>query len=1538
MPGSASTPDAFFLAEFGKDQLSSRLWRGGLRANPSGYTCISGARALSNSLKDGLDVRITDGTTESLVNELENCWNDPARMRRACAFISDEGRQTALSISLAKLVLSIDVFQPSMVTCIVNKISEFGGEDSGGNADIARLLLHQLRWLDFIVDGPALCESLLAIVPVVSPSVQRAIVEALPEILDDASREVAVTELVKILNESPSMMGSVVDALAALGVDDERLPDVNSSILSTLSAANGDMLPVSLKYLLRTCPPSLMTRTVSVLRHTLAQPGLGAASGRLCLDAVRAGLRMTKPVADHVIKVLKDVGKPSDHKPADFWILLALLDSPLHRKAAEVLFKKKAERRLFSKALLDAALAPFATSFDGLTGRLLEVGSIAVGGSELGARQTGVLLYALIFRLFPSGSTRRNVVTALLDHVGTRKAQEMDAALEALALIAKESESNRSLLPHSASIQGLLDFVEFFSDSQLRQIWTILGYLCRASSSKTENIEEKDSKKNGKRGRKAVPRNESVDEADDEGESELAMLEILLRKELTHAEVFYRRIGVLGACTMIKVLGNSVRNGILQMLFEVGRSHPLSQALAFDELAQVFGDSVHSSNETVECIRRTVSSLFEKRYVTDRAGLASLTKVEELRPAELFGNLEGEDVEFCFSISKLVRNGKTLAESQDAVRAMVPNLRLLYVMTANCFGGSLAEVDAIIGAPLHIPQLSNDQDIGSLTTAAKGDLLLNLFVAHGWIVELLNGFAGQESAEIRAKCVKRIDELLTLSAQISSCVSNVSLWREVLFDAYNGSRGNHHTQLHRGPDIKCGKNSRGNRVSRDGKETQSTGSSLKGHEWQSLARQLDPSALSLIRITAPITWRFTETETEFAREGEPMTESVSLSCKGLLFLLSELASHVDNLVSAELRDSDSLCVTLFRASATASSKSEKAMNVLESGTDGRLKKFRTLRTSLNALGPQLSRCMKKLLPSTEDEPEGDDETLEMHRDCIELCLRSLTLSLNSKTLADAAAEDLLFTILASIRLDGGAPIEASDPFTSTDIHIAAKHAFRQLRQTLADILSSDASEDTGGGSAEGASNVGLHGCCAFLAAMDSVLYFCSEKDSKSLCQQLGEVAHSLLKHKWDLATLRSRKTQKLIPGIVKVRIRNAANPFRELEGFKEHIVKFTEKQVELSNNPISTQDVSGTSGRNGSELGSLTEQTCNAYTIAVLEQYIWLFKMFQPRSFGAPEEAMERMRGFIAAEVPLYILARQNQRLLGPVMRAGRTMVDIFLKSCVPFLKEHYKEDRGSVIQTCKMHQKPTRILQTFCAHSKFTRDTSLTGLVPPLRKSLELLLYRVKDLLQAHRASEAFQLGNLKHRDINGEVLGSQHLQYKSESENESEYDSDEASDEGGGEPKPRDRQSKVKKKGCRAASKATKDTSEGRQSKKAGKGRKSKATEAKGESQVMDAEDGKDDRDNRSDGTRGGGSRARRVIGQDEESEQEEEDQISTARVGVGARRQAGGERNRKRKNALIDDEAEGSDEEEDEEEDDIADLSQFLEFGDEDAAMVE
>jgi hypothetical protein len=50
-------------------------------------------------------------------------------------------------------------------------------------------------------------------------------------------------------------------------------------------------------------------------------------------------------------------------------------------------------------------------------------------------------------------------------------------------------------------------------------------------------------------------------------------------------------------------------------------------------------------------------------------------------------------------------------------------------------------------------------------------------------------------------------------------------------------------------------------------------------------------------------------------------------------------------------------------------------------------------------------------------------------------------------------------------------------------------------------------------------------------------------------------------------------------------------------------------------------------------------------------------------------------------------------------------------------------------------------------------QDPGLVSLVPPLKKALEVFIYKVKHVLESNKAVLAFVIGNLKHKNVMGEV-----------------------------------------------------------------------------------------------------------------------------------------------------------------------------------------
>lgn len=63
--------------------------------------------------------------------------------------------------------------------------------------------------------------------------------------------------------------------------------------------------------------------------------------------------------------------------------------------------------------------------------------------------------------------------------------------------------------------------------------------------------------------------------------------------------------------------------------------------------------------------------------------------------------------------------------------------------------------------------------------------------------------------------------------------------------------------------------------------------------------------------------------------------------------------------------------------------------------------------------------------------------------------------------------------------------------------------------------------------------------------------------------------------------------------------------------------------------------------------------------------------------------------------------------------------------------------------------QAGTRILQQMCDHGKLAGSTTLLSLAPNLRKVLEALVYKVEILFASTDCADAFELGNLRHKDI---------------------------------------------------------------------------------------------------------------------------------------------------------------------------------------------
>ncbi|KAG0463482.1 hypothetical protein HPP92_019551 [Vanilla planifolia] len=107
-------------------------------------------------------------------------------------------------------------------------------------------------------------------------------------------------------------------------------------------------------------------------------------------------------------------------------------------------------------------------------------------------------------------------------------------------------------------------------------------------------------------------------------------------------------------------------------------------------------------------------------------------------------------------------------------------------------------------------------------------------------------------------------------------------------------------------------------------------------------------------------------------------------------------------------------------------------------------------------------------------------------------------------------------------------------------------------------------------------------------------------------------------------------------------------------------------------------------------------------------------------------------------------------------VKYGGKFVDLFLKA-FDFLQDQFQSHSDLIIKMLKELQKATRIIQALCSDAKGSKRTMVTNKVPSTKRTMERLLFRVKALFHNTATDYTFWMGNLKHKDVYGQVVSSQ-------------------------------------------------------------------------------------------------------------------------------------------------------------------------------------
>ncbi|GJD06811.1 Fanconi anemia group D2 protein [Galdieria sulphuraria] len=110
---------------------------------------------------------------------------------------------------------------------------------------------------------------------------------------------------------------------------------------------------------------------------------------------------------------------------------------------------------------------------------------------------------------------------------------------------------------------------------------------------------------------------------------------------------------------------------------------------------------------------------------------------------------------------------------------------------------------------------------------------------------------------------------------------------------------------------------------------------------------------------------------------------------------------------------------------------------------------------------------------------------------------------------------------------------------------------------------------------------------------------------------------------------------------------------------------------------------------------------------------------------------------------------KASLKYLGFCLKWGRKLVAIILDGGLQLLTKELIHDKAHAIKLFKELQKCTRSIHQICLFCKETKTESLLLLLPPVKKQLEMLIFRVKEMLQKQGLAHLFWLGNLKNKNL---------------------------------------------------------------------------------------------------------------------------------------------------------------------------------------------
>ncbi|XP_070216384.1 Fanconi anemia group D2 protein isoform X2 [Bos mutus] len=1337
---------------------------------------------------------------EEFVSGLESYIEDQDSFRNcllSCERVQDEETSTGTSYckSLIKLLLGIDILQPAIIKVLFEKLPEFLFEKVNSDGiSMPRLIINQLKWLDQVVDSKDLTTKIMQLISVAPLCLQHDFVISLPEILGDSQHADVGKELSDLLTENTLLTVPILDVLSSLQLESKLLTKVRQLVMGKLSSVSLDDLPVIIKFILHSVTPTDALEVISELREKLdlqhcilpsqfqvslsrlRNKGQTSFSGNqenssqdcvtLLFDVIKSAIRYEKIISEAWIKAIERTPSEAEHKIFDLAMLLIIYSTNTQtKKYIERVLRNKIRSGCFEEDLLQGTFYIHYLVLKDICPSILSLAQSLLNSLDQSIILFGSLLYRYSFMFFDT-YCQQEVIGALVTHVCSGNEVEVDAALDVLLELVVVSPSAMRL--NAVFVKGILDYLDNMSPQQIRKLFCVLSTLAFSKEHEASSHIQDD-------------------------------MHLVIRKQLSSTVFKYKLIGIIGAVTMAGVMAADSRSSnltpgsgelsseqctqvtsLLQLVHSCSEQSPQASGLYYDEFANL----IHGRRlapEALEWLGQTIFNDFQDAFVVDACDVPEGDypfPVKALYGLEDYDSCDGIVINLLpllFS-QDFVKDGSTRT-SQESDQKLVsplclaPYFRLLRLCVDRQHNGNLDEIDGLLDCPIFLTDLEPGERLQSMSVKERSFLCSLIFLTLNWFREVVNAFCRQKLPEMKGKVLTRLKHIVELQQLLEKHLAVTPDYVPPLanFDLETLEE-TPHTSTAVSAKIRMKGKTGGKKRKADGGKTSSPDvlskddnsecdptlaersqqekefrgkeekTSVSLQNYHAFFREMDIEVFSILRCGLV---------TKFILDTEMHTEAaevVQLQPPELLFLLEDLTQKLDNMLTPVARRVPFL-------------KSKGNRNIGFSHLHQRSASeiaFRVVQL-LNPMCNHLEnihnyfQCLTAENHGVVDGPGIKGQEYHTMSSCYLRLLQIFHGLFAWSGFCQLQNNNLLYSALGILtsRLKPGERDQSVEELL--------RQSFHYLQNFHASIPSFQ--------------------CAVYLLRLLMVILEKSTAPAENK-RQIASLAKQFLCRVWpsgekERSSIPNDQLQALL-GIYLEHTDSVLKAIEEIAGVGV---------PELINSPKEASS---------STFPTLTWTTFVIFFRVMMAELEKTVKGLQAGTAADSQQIHEEKLLYWNMAVRDFsilinlIKVFDSRPVLFACLKYGRLFVEAFLKQCMPLLDFSFRKHREDVLSLLETFQLSTRLLHHLCGHSKIHQDTKLTKHVPLLKKTLELLVCRVKAMLILNNCREAFWLGNLKNRDLQGEEIISQNSQESTA--NESEGDTSFQGAEGGEEDKASD------------------------------------------------------------------------------------------------------------------------------------------------------